>query len=163
MKTFRLHYSKLIVALSFVTLAVCIGGFALNVWRFIDRGGFTDFYTAIEFLIVAAVTVFAPVLLLTVVFHSTYTVDGKEFATNFGFIKSKFSISEMTELVYNVQKRKLAVYTGENYMVFRLEEEWDKAFISALQAANKHLLYNETEDEEDEPVQKDPTDRDKKN
>jgi hypothetical protein len=57
----------------------------------------------------------------------------------------------MTELVYDAEKQRLAIYTGEQFMVFRIENAWRKEFIDLLRKANRNLIYNETDNESVKP------------
>ncbi|MBQ9081196.1 MAG: hypothetical protein IJY26_00990 [Clostridia bacterium] len=159
MNTFKLKFKNYIVALSYVGVAVCAVVLASTVWRCIDNGGFTGFYDTAQYLILFLVSVFAAVLLLCVIHNSKYIITDTEFITSFGFIKSKFLIADMTEAVFNKNTCQLAIYTGENFMVFRLNEQWSKEFISLLLSKNKKILYNETEDFEADEKKKDTDDK----
>lgn len=145
MKRFKLKFETKYVILTYIGLAICAAGFALNLWRCIKHGGFTDFYTSLQYIIIGVVTVFAPVLLLCVIYNSKYILTETEFITSFGFIRSKFPIAEMTSLIYDAEKCSLAIYTGESYMVFKLSPEWQREFIDYLREKNKKLLYNEAD------------------
>ena len=160
MKTFNLKFSNLIVILAYAGVAVCVAAFALNVWRFVKDGGFTDFYATIQYLIIFGISLFAPVLLLCVVHNSRYIITETEFITAFGFIKSKFPISDMTKAIFNKATCQLAVYTGEEFMVFRLNEKWSKEFIDLLLSKGK-IIYDEVEDFEPDEDKKDE-EKDKK-
>lgn len=146
MKTFKLKYRPLIIALAYAAVALCVVVFALTLWRCINNGGFTDFYSSVQYILLFAVSVFAPILLLSVIYNSKYILTDKEFITSFGFIKSRFPIANMTKAVFKRDTCQLAIYTGESYMVFRLNEEWQKEFIDGLLSRGKRILYDETED-----------------
>lgn len=145
MKKFKLKFNKFYFLAALGGILLCIAGFALNLWRCLKNDGFSDFYTSLQYIIIFAVTVFAPVLLISVLFFSKYEITDKEFITRFGFVKSKFPIADMTSIVYNEEKCSLTIHTAESFMVFRLEREWQKEFIDELKARNKNLLYNETD------------------
>lgn len=163
MKSFKLKFETKYVVLSYCGVLLCVAGFILNLWRCIENGGFTDFYSSLQYAVVGLVTVFAPVLLLSVIYHSKYTLTDTEFITRFGFIKSKFAIAEMTSLVYDDEKCALAIYTGESYMVFKLGREWQREFIDCLREKNKKLLYNEADNFEGKSKdESDGTDKDEK-
>lgn len=147
MNTFQLKFEKKYIILTYVALVLCVGLFVFNLWRCITNGGFTDFYASITYILIAAVCIFAPILLFSVVYNSRYIIENGELITKFGFIKSKYSISGMTSLVYTAEKKKLAIYTGEQFMLFRVEDEWKSEFIDLLRKENKDLVYNETEEE----------------
>ncbi|MBP5242497.1 MAG: hypothetical protein J6Z36_02260 [Clostridia bacterium] len=127
---FKLKFNKKIVVAAYAGVLLCVAGFGLNIWRFIANGGFTDAYSVLQYSIIALVTLFAPVLLLCVVYNSKYIVEEREFITSFGFIKSKFKIADMTSIVYNKKENKLAIYTGEPFMVFRVDSAWAERFIN---------------------------------
>lgn len=162
MKTFKLKFKPFIIILAYLGVAVSATAFGLNLWRCIANGGFTDFYASLQYGIIFAVAVFAPVLLLCVVYHSSYTITDKEFITSFGFIKSKFPISAMTKVVLDKKTNRLAVYTGEDFMAFRLDEKWSQEFIDLLLSKNKKILYDEVEDFEKNKEAKDDEKDEKK-
>jgi hypothetical protein len=151
MNTFQLKFEKKYVILTYVALVLCVALFTFNAWRCISGGGFTDFYSSVSYILIAAVCIFAPILLLSVIYNSKYIVKDGEFITKFGFIQSKYSIANMTELVYDAEKQRLAIYTGEQFMVFRVDNAWQKEFIDLLRKANKGLIYNETDNETVKP------------
>jgi hypothetical protein len=151
MNIFRLKFEKKYVILSYVALGICVALFIFNAWRCISGGGFTDFYSSVTYILTGAVCIFAPILLLTVIYDSKYIVKDGEFITKFGFIQSKYSIAKMTEAVYDAEKQRLAIYTGEEFMVFRVDNAWRKEFIDLLRKENRSLIYNETDNETIKP------------
>lgn len=156
MNTFQLKFKTSINLLAYVGVLVSGVVFASTVWRFIHFGGFNDFYSALQYIILFALPIFAAALLLSVVHFSKYTVTDTQFITSFGFIKSNFAIADIKKVVLDKPNCKLAVYIGEEFMVFLLNEKWQKEFIDLLLSKNKNILYDEAEDME--PKQKDGED-----
>ncbi len=146
MKTFRLKFPIHIVLLAYAGIALCAAVFGATLWRCIDRGGFTDFYDSLQYIILFALSVIAPVLFLLFVYRSKYEITDRELIVSYAFLKSSYKVAEISKIVLDKALCRLAVYMGDSYMILRLNEEWSLEFIDLLLSRNKSILYDETED-----------------
>lgn len=146
MKRFKLKFDLKYHILIYAGTALCVVLLGLNVFRLIKNGDFGDAYPTITYLLTFLIAFLAPALLLSVLYSSFYIVENGKFVTRFGWIKSSYSVSDFTELVYNEKKKELNILMGEQYMVFKVDESWVKELVNALKAENRRLIYNETED-----------------
>ena len=72
------------------------------------------------------------VIVISILVRARYLVDEKSLTTQFGFIKSSYSISEFTSLTVDMQTNKLIVYQGENFFVVGVKPEWRDDLINAI-------------------------------
>lgn len=157
MKRFQLKFDLKYHIAVYVGIALCAILLALNIVRIVNNG-FGNTYSTITYVLIFLLALFAPVLLLSILYHSFYIVENGKFITQFGFIKSAYSVSDFTELVYDEKKKLLNIVMGEQYMVFKVDSSWLKEFVSALKEVKGSIIYNET----DEPTPLPPPDRSKK-
>ncbi len=155
MKTFRYKYKALYIVLAYVGVALCAAVLGISIWQCVADGGFNDFYSAVKYIILFAVSVFAPVLLLSVIHNSKYIVTDTKMITSLGIIKSKFSIQDVSKIIYKEKTCQILVYFSDGYMVFRLNEDWQEEFIKLILSKNNKILYDETDDFEKETTPKD--------
>ncbi|MCD7729103.1 MAG: PH domain-containing protein [Clostridia bacterium] len=145
MKVFKYKFTKLIIALIYVCLALCAVGFAVNLYQVLTVGlsqSAIVAFTIIRYVLMFFVTVALAVILISLLLHSNYTVKGKEFCTNFGFIKSKYNIDDITEITLDRKTDKLCVtFKNETFMMIVVKPEWYEDFIQALMEANPDIEY----------------------
>ncbi len=142
-QTFRLRFHALIYALCVVAYLLCAAGIVLSVLRIIKYGieGFSD---VIRYPFLIGVCLFCIVLVTGVLVRSQYVIDGETLITQFGFVKSKFSIKEITSLLYDPQTKKMTVQFGEPYMVLSADPEWQERFVREILAVNPSVDYGFT-------------------
>ena len=155
MKTFKIQFEKKYIVLAYVALVLCIAMFVFHLIRLINGEQIKDYYDMITYFLIFALTVFTPILLLSVIYNSSYIVENGKLITKYGFIKSSYEISKITSVIYNAEKKQCALYFGEEFMNFAVNKSWKDEFISALQESNKKIIYNETDPEEIKKMDKD--------
>ncbi len=82
--------------------------------------------------------------MICILAKSQYIVNDERFITQFGFIKSKFIIKDITSIVYNTDTKKVTLYFGEHFMVISVSPEWQEEFIRALMKVNPDIDYSFT-------------------
>jgi hypothetical protein len=146
MKKFKYKFTKLITALIYVGLALCVIGFAINLYLNISVGissAANPVYPILQYVLMYFVTVVLFVLLLSILLSSYYAVDEKYFITSFGLIKSKYKISDVEIISLDRATNKLSVTFSDNsFIVIVVKESWYNDFIEAIIAANPKIEYN---------------------
>lgn len=142
-KYFKYKFTKLMIAIAIAVLVLCAAGIAVSVYRLVTYG-IKEFDDVLQSPLLILVCIFCIVLVISMLAKSQYVIDGKHLITQFGFIKSKFLIKDVTSIVYNTDEKKLTVYMGEQYMVLSMNSDWNDQFVQALREANKNIDYSFT-------------------
>ena len=150
-QVFKIKFSKTVVILCIAVLALCGAGIGVSVWRILEHG-VRSFADALKSPFLIAVCVFCIVVVICLLIKSQYVVEDERFLTQFGFIKSKFSIKEITSLVLDCQKNKLTMKFGEEFFIVTINPAWQENLVRALLAVNPDIDYSFTLT--DAPVEK---------
>ena len=129
------------IILGIVAFFLILAGIGLSVYQLIKQGGIHGLYDALKFPLLIAICLFLLALLVSILIKSQYVVDDKYYTTQFGFIKSKFLIKDITALVLNTNN-KLTVFCGEEYSVLTIDPKWNHEFIQALRDVNKNIDFS---------------------
>lgn len=149
-KVFTLRFSKTVTALAIGALALSILGVAVSVWRIAKFGlhGVNDWLQS-PFLIL--ICIFCVVLVASILARSRYIVTDEYFITQFGFIRSKFSIKEITSVELDSDTKKLTVYMGETqFFVLSADVRQNDALVTALREKNSDIEFTFTLAEKNE-------------
>ena len=140
---FKIKLTTAMLFLSIAVLLLCGAGIGLSIWRIFKYGihGFNDI---IKYPFLIAVCVFCIVLMVSIFIKSQYAVDDKYLLTQYGFIKSRFTIADITALVYNTDEKKLTVKFGEEYTVVAVDPAWQEELVRALLAVKPEIDYSFT-------------------
>lgn len=138
---FKYRYTPLMLTLMVVAYLLCGVGIALSVLRAV-RSHMTNFLDALNPILLIGVCVFCIVTLTCMLIKSQYFVENDCYYTQFGFIKSKFSIASITSMILEPSTNKLTVYNGEQYYTHTLSALWRDAFIKALLAIKPDIEYS---------------------
>lgn len=142
-KYFKYEFTKTLIALIFVVLALCAAGIAVSIYR-LYRFGITGWMDALKSPLLIAVCIFCIATILGVLFKSQYIIDETHYTTQFGFIKSKFPIKDITKLELNSDTHKLTVFIGEEFSLLSLSPIWNNEFIAALREVNPDMEFTFT-------------------
>lgn len=145
---FKITFTRTVYVLCVVIYLLCGVGAGISVWR-IARFGIHGFNDILKHPFLIAVCVFCMVLITALLIRSQYIVDGEYFYTQFGFIKSKFAIKEITSLLFNRETQKLTLHFGEQFFVISVKSEWLERFVRAMLAVNPDIDYGFTLGEPD--------------
>ena len=141
------------IAIAIAVLVLCAAGIAVSVYRLVTYG-IKEFDDVLQSPLLILVCIFCIVLVISMLAKSQYVIDGKDYITQFGFIKSRFPIKDITALVLDSDTKKLTVYIGEQYSVLSLNAEWNDAFIKALRDINPNIDFSFTLAEENKSKDK---------
>ena len=117
-KSFKMKFSPMIICLCIAVLALCGVGIGISIWR-IARFGIKGFNDVIKYPFLIAVCIFCIVIVIAILIRSQYVVLGETFITQFGVIKTKFPLKEMTSLLFDRDLCKLSIYFGEQFSVMK--------------------------------------------
>ena len=76
--------------------------------------------------------------------RSRYVITKDTLTTQFGFIKSKFSIQDFTSVQLDTDSRKLTVYMGEQFFVVTTDPTWNNDFVQALREVKPDIEFSFT-------------------
>ncbi len=139
-KTFRYQFTKTMLLLAILVLVLCLAGIAVSVYR-LSKYGVREFLDALQSPFLIAVCVLCIVVVSAMLIKSQYVIDDTHYTTQFGFIKSKYPIKDITALELNTQTRKLTVRVGEEFSVLSLNERWQDEFIAALREVKPDIEF----------------------
>jgi len=143
-KVFKYTLSTKMIILSILALLLSVAGIAVSTNRILQEGEIDGFIAALRSPLLILVSVACIVIVLSILIKSQYVIDGKDYIIQFGFIKSRFPIKDITALVLDSDTKKLTVYIGEQYSVLSLNAEWNDAFIKALREINPNIDFSFT-------------------
>lgn len=131
------------IALFIVALLLCVAGLIISVYR-LSNQGIDQFLDALQSPLLIAICVFAIVFIICVLAKSQYVVTDKHYISQFGFIKSRFLIKQVTKIELDSDTKKLTVFVGEEYMVLSIVPEQNDDFVQAMREANKNIEFTFT-------------------
>ncbi len=142
-KSFKFIFTPIMVILACAVLLLCLAGIGLSVWRIIDEGihGFTD---ALKSPFLIAICVFGIVIVTALLIRSQYVVTDEYLISQFGLIKSKFPLKDITSVLLDTDSRKLTVYMGEEYFVITTNPDWNNDMVQALRERNPKIDFSFT-------------------
>ena len=142
-KYFKYTLSPLMIVLSIAVILLSIAGIIVSIWR-IAKYGIREFSDALSSPFLILVCIACIVIVLSILIKSQYIIDGTNYITQFGIIKSAFPIADITSIVLDTQTKKLTVYVGFEFSVLSLKEEWNDEFVRALLEINPNIDYSFT-------------------
>jgi hypothetical protein len=131
------------IVLASAVIALCLIGTAISIYRIIKEGihGFTD---ALKSPFLIAVCIFGIVVVAALLIRSQYIITDEHLITQFGIIKSKFPIKDITSILLDTDTRKLTVYMGEEFFVVTTKPEWNNDFVQALRERKPEIEFSFT-------------------
>jgi len=142
-KKFKIQFSKSIIFLCVAVYLLCVIGICLSVWR-IMQFGIHNFSDALQSPFLIAICIFCIILVTSVLIKSEYIVTDTHFISQYGFIKSKFAIKEITAIVLDSDTKKLTVRFQEQFIVINTSSLWNEDFIRSLLTVNPNIDYSFT-------------------
>ncbi len=132
------------IVLAIAVILLCAAGITVTCYRMREYGFTPTFADIMKFPLLIAVCVFCIVLVVAILVKSQYAVDDTYYTTQFGFIKSKFLIKDITAIELNTDTQKLTVFVGENFSVLTLSPDWRDEFIAAIREVNPDVDFSFT-------------------
>lgn len=142
-KYFRFKLTPTIIGMSAAALAVCALALVVSVYNIFKNGvhSFSDWLKYPFLILVSAALI---VLVAALLIKSQYIVDDKSFTTQFGLIKSKCALKNITSVVLDRDTYKLTIYMGEAFSVVSVQPSWNEDFVRALLKGNPDIDYSYT-------------------
>ncbi len=131
------------ILLAIAVILLCGVGIGISVYRLITFG-VHDFTDTLQSPFLIAVCIFCIALVVAILIKSQYAVTPTHYIVQFGFIKSKFLIKEITSLELNTTTNKLTVFVGEQFSVLSLNEKWRDEFITAIREVKPEISFTFT-------------------
>ncbi len=153
MKVFKFKFSKITKIFIYIGIALAVAAFAVNTY-FVFAEGLGDaansVYPILRYSLMYLVSVLLFVILMSILFSSYYSVDGKTLKTSFGIIKSKYDIEKISTVVLDRKINKLSVHFEDNsFVVIAVKEDWYGDFTDALLKVNPKIEFSINSKEND--------------
>lgn len=142
-KSFKFRFTPLMIALACAVYLLCLVGIAMSIWR-IANEGIHDFSDVLESPFLILICLFGIVVITALLIRSRYLVTKEHFITQFGLIKSKFPVKEITSILLDTDSHKLTVYMGEEYFVVTTSPEWNNDLVQAIREVNPDVEFSFT-------------------
>ena len=142
-KIFNIQFNKSIIILALFVILFCVIGIIVSVWRIVNFG-INGMYDILKYPFLIAVCVFAIILVVSILGRSVYSIDKNSLTLQYGFIKNRINVKEITQITLDTEKKKLTLSIGEQYMVINLSPEWNETFIRTLLEVNPDIDYGFT-------------------
>lgn len=142
-KTFKYHFTPVMTVLAVAVLCLCGLGITLSVYRLVQNPpyGFSDF---LKSPLLIAISAFCIVVVSGILAKSQYVVTSEYYILQFGFIKNKYPVKEITSLELDSDTQKMTVYMGENFLVLSLCATDNDAFVNAIREVNPNVEFSFT-------------------
>ena len=140
---FKYQFTPTLIVLSLAVILLCLAGMGISIYRIV-RFGVAGVSGVLKSPLLIAICIFCIVLTISVLTKSQYIVDETYYTTQFGFIKSKFPIKDVTKLQLDTDTQKLTVFVGEQFSVLSLSPEWNHEFIAAIRKVNPDIEFTFT-------------------
>ena len=144
MDIFRYKFTPVLILCCILGLLLAIVGIIENVYRMIANGGIFNLTDVLKYPFLIAVCGFLIILIIALLVKSQYVVTDEYFITQFGFIKTKFLLKEITSIVHDRDTHKLSVYLGEIFYVISCSAEWEDDFVHSILQSNGDISYSYT-------------------
>lgn len=142
-KYFKYRFTGVMLAMLIVALVLCAAGLIVSVYRLYNHG-IKQFLDVLQSPLLILICVFAIAFIVSVLVKSQYVVTDKHYITQFGFVKSRFLIKDVTGIELDSDSKKLTVFVGEEYMVLSIVSEQNDAFVQAMRAVNPDVDFSFT-------------------
>lgn len=148
-------FTPLMLVLFLLGLVLCVGGFSLTLWRFLDfvQGDLGNIYGWIQYVLLFFVSVFLAALIISMLIRSQYVITQEHLILQFGFIKQKYELSRIVSVHLFKGLGKLAVYFDDfktKYAVIVVKESWYDDFAKQLIERNPKIGFSFSTPEEEE-------------
>ena len=131
------------LTLAIAVLALCLGGIALSVYRLINSPlqGFPDYLKSPLLIVLSA---FCIVVVVSLLIKSQYVVTEEYYILQFGFIKNKYPLKDITSMILDSDTQKLTVNMPDGYTVLSLSQSDNDEFVKTVQSINPDVEFSFT-------------------
>ena len=140
---FKIKLTNTMLLLCVAVFVLCATGIGLSIWR-IQKFGVNSFNDVIKYPFLILVCLVCIALMIALLIKSQYVIDDTYFYTQYGFIKSRFIIKDVSALVYNTDEKKLTVKFGEEYVILAVDPAWQEELVRAFLAIKPEIDYSFT-------------------
>ena len=129
--------------LAIAVLLLCGAGIALSAYRIAKSApqGFSDYLKSPLIIVISA---FCIAVVIGVLVKSQYVVTTEYYILQFGFIKNKYLIKDVTSLELDSDTQKMTVYMGESFTVLSLSATDNDEFVAAMRKVNPNVEFTFT-------------------
>lgn len=147
MKKYKYVYSKTVTILFIVGILIAIASIILNAYRFILKMRGEYEITGYEWFtlgLTVALSILFIVIAVSCFISSSYKVENKNLVLNWGFIKNKLDLLEVTKMNYYPNKNRLElIFNDESYFYVSTTPEWVGDLVDDIKLANSKIIYVE--------------------
>lgn len=131
------------LVLAIAVLLLCGAGIVLSVYRIVQMPPrlFADYLKSPLIIVISA---FCIAVVLGILIKSQYVVTTEYYILQFGFIKNKYPVKEVTSLELDSDTQKMTVYMGESFTVLSLSAEDNDEFVAAIRKVNPNVEFTFT-------------------
>lgn len=142
-KIFKFRFTSLMIALAIAVIALCAVGIGVSVWRIMEEG-IHSFNDALQSPFLILVCLLGIIIVVALLIRSRYLITDEYLILQFGFIKNKYPIKNITSLLLDTDTHKLTAYMGEEYFVIVTDPNWNNDFVQAIREVNADVEFHFT-------------------
>ena len=131
------------LVLAYAVIVLCLAGLGVSIYRIV-KFGVPDFSSALQSPLLIFACLLCIAIVIGILVRSRYVVKGEYYYVQFGFIKSKYPIKEITAIVLDTDTKKLTVYVWDNFSVLTMLPSQTDGFVRALQEVKPSITYSVT-------------------
>ncbi len=147
MKKFKYTFSKLIIALFIVGMAIAVASIVINVINTVNHYKGNYEFTGYDWfllILIVALSVFFIVIAISCLISSNYVIKDKKIVLSWGFIKNEIDLNEVKEMKYYPQKNRLElIFTDDSFFVVSTLNSWAYEFIDLIKEQAPKITYSE--------------------
>ncbi len=147
MKKFKYTFSKLIIALFIVGMAIAVASIVSNVINMVNHYKGNYEFTGYDWfllILIVALSVFFIVIAISCLISSNYVIKDKKIVLSWGFIKNVIDLNEIKEMKYYPQKNRLElIFTDDSFFVVSTLNSWAYEFIDLIKEQAPKITYSE--------------------
>lgn len=143
LKIFKYRLTPIMLTLAIAILALCGAGIAVSIYRLINSVP-QDFSDYLKSPLLIAISLFCIAVVIGILIKSQYVVTDEFYILQFGFIKSKYLIQDITSLELDSDTQKMTVNLKDGYTVLSLTADENDQFVKAIQAINPSVEFSFT-------------------
>ena len=142
-KIYKIQFTKTIIILAIAVLIFCCIGIGFSIYQ-ISQRGVNGLREILKYPFLILVSIFCIVIVISILAKSQYLIDERYLTSQYGFIKSRYDIKNITSIVLDTDKNKLTIHCQEEFFIISVNKEWNEAFVHDLLAVNPSIDYSFT-------------------
>ena len=142
-KHFPYKFTPLMILLAIGVILLCLAGIGISIFRIVTFG-LHEFADYLKSPLIIVISLFCIIVVISLLIKSQYVINSQFFIVQFGFIKNKYPIKDISSLVLDSDTAKLSVYLGEPYLVLSLDPNQNDNFVKAVREVNPKAEFTFT-------------------